>query len=85
MAHLLGLNVTDLVRGFLKPRIKVGRETVTKAQNREQVSLFPFFLDLKKILIAYSQISGKGPIIFLKPNIIHYKFVSLLHTHFYFD
>lgn len=36
VAHLLGLNVTDLVRGFLKPRIKVGRETVTKAQNREQ-------------------------------------------------
>merc|ERR1719187_2162401 len=36
ISHLLGLNVTDLVRGFLKPRIKVGRETVTKAQNREQ-------------------------------------------------
>ncbi|XP_042206669.1 myosin heavy chain, non-muscle-like isoform X10 [Homarus americanus] len=36
VAHLLGLNVTDLVRGFLKPRIKVGRETVTKAQNKEQ-------------------------------------------------
>lgn len=39
VAHLLGLNVTDMVRGFLKPRIKVGRETVTKAQNKEQVSL----------------------------------------------
>ncbi|MCL4134982.1 UNVERIFIED_CONTAM: hypothetical protein GTU68_042074 [Idotea baltica] len=25
-----------MVRGFLKPRIKVGRETVTKAQNKEQ-------------------------------------------------
>lgn len=24
------------MRGFLKPRIKVGRETVTKAQNKEQ-------------------------------------------------
>lgn len=36
VAHLLGLNVTDMVRGFLKPRIKVGRETVTKAQNKEQ-------------------------------------------------
>jgi len=36
ISHLLGLNVTDLVRGFLKPRIKVGRETVTKAQSKDQ-------------------------------------------------
>ncbi|XP_047737475.1 myosin heavy chain, non-muscle isoform X3 [Hyalella azteca] len=36
LAHLLGVNVTDFVRGFIKPRIKVGRETVTKAQNKEQ-------------------------------------------------
>jgi len=36
LAHLLGVNVTELTRGFLKPRIKVGRETVVKAQSREQ-------------------------------------------------
>merc|ERR1719341_2303277 len=36
LSHLLGINVTEFVRGFLKPRIKVGRETVTKAQSKEQ-------------------------------------------------
>lgn len=35
--HLLGLPVTELTKAFLKPRIKVGRETVTKAQTKEQV------------------------------------------------
>lgn len=35
--HLLGLPVTELTRAFLKPRIKVGRDYVTKAQTKEQV------------------------------------------------
>ncbi|KAJ8970545.1 hypothetical protein NQ317_005815 [Molorchus minor] len=30
IAHLLGLSVTDMTRAFLKPRIKVGRDFVTK-------------------------------------------------------
>nr|CAG4643693.1 EOG090X00BY [Lepidurus arcticus] len=37
VAHLLGLPVTDLTKAFLKPRIKVGRDYVTKAQTKEQV------------------------------------------------
>lgn len=37
IAHLLGLNVTEMTRAFLTPRIKVGRDFVTKAQTKEQV------------------------------------------------
>ncbi|KAH8257644.1 hypothetical protein KR038_004247, partial [Drosophila bunnanda] len=37
IAHLLGLSVTDMTRAFLTPRIKVGRDFVTKAQTKEQV------------------------------------------------
>lgn len=37
VAHLLGLSVTDMTKAFLKPRIKVGRDFVTKAQTKEQV------------------------------------------------
>lgn len=37
IAHLLGLNVTDMTRAFLTPRIKVGRDFVTKSQTKEQV------------------------------------------------
>jgi len=37
IAHLLGLSVTDMTRAFLKPRIKVGRDFVTKSQTKEQV------------------------------------------------
>ena len=37
ICHLLGMNVTEFVRSLLKPRLKVGREMVTKAQNQEQV------------------------------------------------
>ena len=40
IAHLLGLNVVDMVKAFLKPRIKVGREHVTKSQTKEQVRSF---------------------------------------------
>merc|ERR1712142_1091772 len=35
VAHLLGIQVTDLTKAFLKPRIEVGRETVTKAQSKD--------------------------------------------------
>lgn len=37
VSHLLGLNVTEMTKAFLKPRIKVGRDHVTKAQTKEQV------------------------------------------------
>jgi len=36
--HLLGIPVTDFVRSILKPKIKVGRDFVTKAQTQAQVS-----------------------------------------------
>lgn len=37
VAHLLGLSVTEMTKAFLKPKIKVGRDFVTKAQTKEQV------------------------------------------------
>ncbi|XP_021938647.1 myosin heavy chain, non-muscle isoform X2 [Zootermopsis nevadensis] len=37
IAHLLGLSVTEMTKAFLRPRIKVGRDFVTKAQTKEQV------------------------------------------------
>merc|ERR1719328_347105 len=37
VAHLFGINVNDMTKGFLRPRIKVGRDFVTKAQTKEQV------------------------------------------------
>lgn len=37
IAHLLGLNVSEMTKAFLTPRIKVGRDHVTKAQTKEQV------------------------------------------------
>lgn len=36
ISHLLGLNVTEMTKAFLKPRLKVGRDYVTKAQTKEQ-------------------------------------------------
>ena len=39
VAYLLGINENDLVKGLLKPRIKVGNEYVQKGQNKDQVSL----------------------------------------------
>uniref|UniRef100_A0A8R1I4E6 Uncharacterized protein n=1 Tax=Caenorhabditis japonica TaxID=281687 RepID=A0A8R1I4E6_CAEJA len=36
ICHLLGLPVIELTKAFLRPRIKVGREFVNKAQNQEQ-------------------------------------------------
>ena len=49
--HLLGMPVTELTKAFLRPRIKVGRDYVTKAQTKEQVRCFsqPTFL-LKGLL-----------------------------------
>ncbi|XP_021350590.1 myosin heavy chain, non-muscle-like isoform X2 [Mizuhopecten yessoensis] len=35
--HLLGLSVTSVIQAFLRPKIKVGRDHVTKAQTKEQV------------------------------------------------
>lgn len=37
VCHLLGLPVTELQKALLRPRIKVGRDYVHKAQNKEQV------------------------------------------------
>ncbi|XP_015789443.1 myosin heavy chain, non-muscle [Tetranychus urticae] len=37
ISHLLGMNVTEMTKAFLKPRLRVGRDFVTKAQTKEQV------------------------------------------------
>lgn len=34
VSHLLGINVNELTKAFLRPRIKVGRDYVTKAQTK---------------------------------------------------
>ncbi len=36
-SHLLGIESSSLLRGLLKPRIKVGNDYVAKSQNRDQV------------------------------------------------
>ncbi|XP_014676451.1 PREDICTED: myosin heavy chain, muscle-like [Priapulus caudatus] len=36
VAHVLGISDADLVKGILKPRVKVGSEYVTKGQTKEQ-------------------------------------------------
>jgi len=37
VAHLLDIDAADLIKGLLKPRIKVGNEYVNKGQNKDQV------------------------------------------------
>ncbi len=37
ICYLFGLNVTDFTRSLLRPKLKVGKDFVTKAQNKEQV------------------------------------------------
>ncbi|CAG2103666.1 unnamed protein product, partial [Medioppia subpectinata] len=38
VAHLLGVNASDLYKNFCKPRIKVGTEMVTQGKSKDQVS-----------------------------------------------
>lgn len=38
VAFLLGVNAKDLLNSFLKPKVKVGNEFVTKGQNLDQVN-----------------------------------------------
>lgn len=38
VAFLLGINAGDLLKGLLKPKIKVGNEYVTQGRNKDQVS-----------------------------------------------
>ena len=37
VSYLLGLSVTDFVRSFLKPKLTIGRDFVTKTQTQSQV------------------------------------------------
>jgi len=37
VAHLLGLNCSDLLKSLMTPKVKVGAEYVTKGQNMHQV------------------------------------------------
>ena len=37
VAFLCGIDAPDLIKGLLKPRIKVGNEYVNKGQNKDQV------------------------------------------------
>ena len=53
--HLLGVPVTAMTQAFLKPKIKVGRDFVTKAQTKAQVS-GPHF-----VTKAQTKAQGSGP------------------------
>ncbi len=35
VCYLFGLNISDFTKSLLKPILKVGRDFVTKAQNKE--------------------------------------------------
>jgi len=65
--RLLGLPVTELTKAFLKPRIKVGRDFVTKAQTKEQVgsqyvidlySIIAWFL--QNVLLTWTTVASSG-------------------------
>lgn len=47
VCHLLGVPVTALTQAFLKPKIKVGKDFVTKAQTKAQVGFLKVVLSLK--------------------------------------
>lgn len=47
ICHLLGLPVAEFTKAFLRPRIKVGREHVQKAQNREQAGNYLYIKIIK--------------------------------------
>lgn len=55
--HLLGLSVTTMTQAFLKPKIKVGRDYVTKAQTKEQVRSQIICYVLKNEEFVYLQCS----------------------------
>ena len=38
VAHLFGINVNDMIKAFMRPRIKVGRDYVTKAQTKVNIT-----------------------------------------------
>ena len=37
VAFLLGVNCSDLLKGLMTPKVKVGTEYVTKGQSKDQV------------------------------------------------
>ena len=39
VAHLFGINVNDMIKAFMRPRIKVGRDYVTKAQTKVNITM----------------------------------------------
>ena len=44
VAHLFGINVNDMIKAFMRPRIKVGRDYVTKAQTKVRNCISSFIL-----------------------------------------
>ena len=65
----MGINSSELVKGLIHPRIKVGNEYVTRSQTVEQVSYFQSIMILSsctnctQVLFAYfstSDVCSKG-------------------------
>ena len=50
---LLGINVVDFTKALLRPKIKVGRDYVHKAQNVGQVSVFVFLSKQHCVLLCH--------------------------------
>ena len=42
VCRLLGINIQEFTRSLLTPKLKVGRDFVTKAQSKEQVIIITF-------------------------------------------
>lgn len=57
ICHLLNISVTEFVRGLLSPRLKVGRETVTKAQNVAQVRPGMVILHMNVIIHTFMSLT----------------------------
>lgn len=58
LCHLLGLPLVDFTKAFLRPRIKVGREFVHKAQNKEQAEFAVEAISKVRVLLILCAESG---------------------------
>lgn len=47
----MGLPVTEFTKAFLKPRLKVGRESVVRAQTKEQVMIMMIIVMIMMMVI----------------------------------
>ena len=64
VCHLLGIPVTEFTRAVLKPKVKVGRDFVHKAQTKEQVWKNMFMNTIKVCSLGHEALLWLSPILF---------------------